>query len=118
MLTLGNDHIGGFSNDLINDAKLLWLDRKDITHVHVSQLLPLVFTEVGLLCELAVLAPHFENAAGALAQLRIIVAFLGDVSIGPQPESTMHLYIVNILGAMHKGKRTAVAPRTSAVVGK
>jgi len=63
--------------------KLLWLDRQDIAHVHVTQLLPLVFTEVGPLCELAVLAPHFENAAGALVQLRIIVAFLGDVSIGP-----------------------------------
>ena len=67
--------------------------------MHVTDLVPLVFTEVGLLCKLAVLGPHFENTA-ALGQLGAFVALLGDISFGPQPESTMHLCIVNILSGI------------------
>ena len=81
--------------------------------MHVTKLFPLVLTEVGQLRQPAVLAPNFDNAA-APVQPCIIMALLGDVPIGPQPESTMHLYIVNILSVMHKGKHTKVALRTSA----
>lgn len=104
---------GGSSNVPFNYLKLLWLNNKGTTHVRITNLVPFIFTEVGRLCKLAVFAPHFDNAA-ALGHLGAVVALLGDISSGPQPEGTVHLYIMNILSVIQKGKRTEVALRTSA----
>ena len=105
--------IGRSSDVPFDDSKLFWPNSKDTMHMHVADLAPLVFTEVGLLRQLAVLGPHFDDTA-VLGQLGAVVALLGDISFGPQPESTMHLCIVNILSGIHKGKCTKVALRTSA----
>ena len=100
-------------NVTFKDPKLLWLNGQDATHVHVTDFVPFVSTEVGCFRHLAIVAPHFDDAA-ALGQLGTVVALLGDISSGPQPESTMHLYIMNILSVVQKGKHTEVALRTSA----
>ena len=74
--------VSGVSNSPFKDTKLLRPDNQDITHVHVTDLAPAVLTEVGCLCELAVSALHFDDAA-ALVQPGFLVALLGNVSFGP-----------------------------------
>lgn len=82
--------------------------------MYVTHPFPLILAKVGSLRELAILAPYFDDAA-ALGKLGVIMALLGDQSFSPQPESTMHLYNVNIFSTIHKGIRTEVALRTSAM---
>ena len=96
-----------------DNLKLVWPNNQGITHMNVTKLAPLVLTEVGRLCKPALLALQFDNAA-ALGQLGIVVALLGDVTLGPQPEGAVNLYAINISSIIQKGKHTAVALRTSA----
>ena len=69
-------------NVTFEDSKLLCFNGQDITHVHVTYHVPSVLAEIGLLRKFAVSALHFDDAA-ALGQLRIVVAFLGNISFGP-----------------------------------
>lgn len=84
-LTVAENVGHGSLNVPFNDPKLLWPNCQDITHVHVTDLGPFVFTKVCRFRQPAVFAPHFDDAA-ALGHLGAVVALLGDVSSGPQPE--------------------------------
>ena len=69
--------------------------------MHVADLYPLLPAEVGCLRILAIWALDFDNTA-AFTQLCGIVALLGDISISPEPESTMNLYIgVSMVRIIH-----------------
>jgi len=82
-------------------------------HVQVAYPIPVVFAKVGRLHKFAILALHFGDAT-ALGQPGVLVALLGDISLGPEPESMMHLYIMSILSSICNEKPTEVALRTSA----
>ncbi len=68
--------------------------------VHVADLHPLLPAKVGHLCILAILALNFDNTA-TFAQLSSIMALLGDISVSPEPESTMNLYVVSMVRIIH-----------------
>jgi hypothetical protein len=78
-------------NSSFDDSKFMGLNGPDITGVHVADLLPLLLAKVGRFRGLAVTALHFDNA-GALGQLRSVVALLGDIPVSPEPESAVYLY--------------------------
>jgi hypothetical protein len=81
--------------------------------MHVADLHPLFPAEIGRLCVLAVRALDFDDTA-AFAWLRGVVALLGDISIGPEPESAMNLYIVSMARVIDTERLTEVALRTTA----
>ena len=107
------NNVGGSLNIMSDDPKLLWLNGPGIADVHVADLHPLLPAEVGRLCILAIRALDFDNTA-AFARLRGIVALLGDISISPEPESAMNLYIVSMVRIIHMERPTEVALRTTA----
>ena len=107
------ESVGDSSLNLpFKDLKLFWPKNQGIAHMNVTKLTPLVLTEVGHLCKPALFALQFDNAA-ALGQLGTVVALLGDVSLGPQPEGAVNLYTMNITSIIQKGKYTMVALRMS-----
>src|SRR6266853_734140 len=97
-------------NSTLNDRALLWLNSPDITDMHVTDLHPLLPAEVGCLHILAILALDFDNTA-TFAWLRSIVALLGDITISPEPEGMMNLYIVSMVRTIHVERPTEVALR-------
>jgi len=106
-------NVNGISNVAFKNPELLWLDGQDTAHVHVTYLVPIVFTESGRLHKPAILAPQFDDTA-APGQPCVVVALPGDIPFGPQPESTVYLYIMSILSAICKEQLTDVALRTRA----
>jgi hypothetical protein len=85
--------------------------------MHVADLHPLLPAEVGRLHVLAIRALDFDDTTG-FAWLRGIVTLLGDVSISPEPESAMNLYIMSIATIIDAERLTEVALRTSMAWGK
>ena len=80
--------------------------------MHVADLHPLLPAEVGHLHVLAIQAPDFDNTTG-FAWLCGIVTLLGDVSISPEPESMMNLYIMSIAMIIDVERLTKVVLRMS-----
>jgi hypothetical protein len=89
--------IDGLLDRAYNELKFILLSLKgpDITSMYVTDLIPLLFAEVGRLRILAIRAPHFDDTA-ALGRLRSIVALLGDIATSPEPERAMYLYIMSV----------------------
>ena len=88
--------IANSANSLVNisldDLELLPLNRPSVANVHATDLIPLIHAKVGGLRGLAIWAQCFENTGAAmLTLLSLFITLLGDVSIGPEPESTMYL---------------------------
>ena len=110
-------NVGSSLNITFDVRKLLWLNGPGITGVHVADLHPLLPAEVGHLCKLAIRTLDFDDTT-ALARLCGIVALLGDISISPEPKSTMNLYIMSVLRIVHTERLTEVALRMSAAWGK
>jgi hypothetical protein len=81
--------------------------------MHVTDLHPLLPAEVRCLCVLAIRTLDFDDTT-AFAWLRSIMALLGDISICPEPESTMNLYIVSMARIIDTERLTEVALRTTA----
>jgi len=104
-------------NSTLDDRTLLWLNSPDITDVHVTDLHPLLPAEVRRLRILAIPALDFDDTA-TFARLRSIVALLGDITISPEPEGTMNLYIVSTVRTIHVEGPTEVALRTIVAEGK
>jgi hypothetical protein len=110
-------NIGSSLNITFDVRKLHWFNGPGITGVHVADLHPLLPAEVGCLCNLAIRTLDFDDTT-ALGWLRGIVALLGDISVSPEPKSTMNLYIMSMLRIVHIERLTAVALRMSVAWGK
>ena len=77
--------------------ELLPLNGPSVTNMHATDLIPLILAKVGGLCGLAIWAQCFENTGAATLTLpSLFITLLGDVSIGPEPESTMYLCSMSI----------------------
>jgi hypothetical protein len=96
---------------------LLWLNSPDIMDMDVPDLHLLLPAEVGRLCKLAIPALDFDNTA-TFAWLCSIMALLGDITISPEPEGTMNLYIMSMVRTIHVERPTEVVLRATTAEGK
>lgn len=114
-------------NSLVNvssdDLELLPLNGPSVANVHATDLIPLILAKVGGLRGLAIWAQRFENTgAAALTLLSLFITLLGDVSIGPEPESTMYLCSVSRSDygtneGAHRGRAEGKRSKGKVIVG-